>query len=118
MTSEGYVDPTALLQELQDDLIDQEMKDSSGKLNPSAPVKSKEVVLHTATSASPRNNKECKPSSEETSKAEKRTASTSNGVNMTSSSSICENTSKEGNNEHVRRTKRRKIMKYLCFLAF
>ncbi|KAJ0580221.1 putative transcription factor NAM family [Helianthus annuus] len=50
MTSEEYVDPTALLQELQDDLIDQEMKDSSGKLNPSAPVKSKEVVLHTATS--------------------------------------------------------------------
>ncbi|KAJ0580223.1 putative transcription factor NAM family [Helianthus annuus] len=119
MTSEEYVDPIALLQELQDDLIDQEMNDSSGKLNPSAPVKSKEVVLHTATSvAYPRNNKECKPSSEKTSKAEKRTASTSNGVKMTSYSSICENTSKEGNNEHVRRTKRRKIMKYLCFLAF
>ncbi|MFS7952166.1 putative transcription factor NAM family [Helianthus anomalus] len=118
MTSEEYFDSMALLQEVQDDMIDQEVKDSSGKLNPSAPVKSKEVVIHTATSASPVNNKECQPPAKETSKAEKRTASTSNGVNITSSSSISENTSKEENNEHVRRTKRRKIMKYLCFLAF
>ncbi|KAM0011977.1 hypothetical protein Hdeb2414_s0057g00758111 [Helianthus debilis subsp. tardiflorus] len=50
MTSEEYFDSMALLQELQDDLIDQEMKDSIGKLNPTAPVKSKDVVLHTATS--------------------------------------------------------------------
>ncbi|KAK1436550.1 hypothetical protein QVD17_02331 [Tagetes erecta] len=120
MTSEECFDSMDLLQALEDDnsIIDQEMKHSGFKFNVSAPVMSKEVVLHTSTSVSLRNNKERKPSVEETVKPENRIGSASNGVNTTSSSSSSKIRTKEGDNEHVSWTKRRKMIKYLCVLAF
>ena len=50
MTSEECFDSIALLQELEDDIKDQEMKDSSLKYNLSTPAKSKEVVICPPTS--------------------------------------------------------------------
>lgn len=118
MTSEEYFDSIALLQELEDDIKDQEMKDSSLKFNLSTPVKSNEVVISPPTSVSLRNGKECKPFDEKTSKDNERIGSTSNSVNTRASSSNSEGTSKEGKKVDAGRTKRRKMMKYLCFLAF
>ncbi|KAI3684808.1 hypothetical protein L6452_34034 [Arctium lappa] len=118
MTSEECFDSIALLQELEDDIKDQEMKDSSLKFNLSTPVKSKEVVICPPTSVSVGNGKECKAFDQKTSKVDERIESTSNGVNATASSSDCEGTSKEGKKEDVGKTKKRKMMKYLCFLAF
>ncbi|KAI7751476.1 hypothetical protein M8C21_019911, partial [Ambrosia artemisiifolia] len=45
MTSDEYFDSMALLHELDKDIIDQEMRDSSVEYNLSAPAKSKEVCL-------------------------------------------------------------------------
>ncbi|KVH98387.1 No apical meristem (NAM) protein [Cynara cardunculus var. scolymus] len=96
MTSDEYFDSIALLQELEDDIKDQEMKDSM----------------------SVGNAEECKAFDQKASKVDERIGSTSNGVNATASSSDPEGTSKEGKKEDVGRTKKRKMMKYLCFMAF
>ncbi|KAI3807284.1 hypothetical protein L1987_23210 [Smallanthus sonchifolius] len=93
MTSEEYFDSMALLQEIEND-----SKDSSVKFNLSAPSKATEVLIRPATSDS-------KCSAQETSKDSK-------------SLSVPKSTSKEGKKEGVSRTKRCKMMKYLCFLAF
>lgn len=115
MTSEEYFDSIALLQELEDDIKDEEMKDSSLKFNLSTPVKSKEVVICPPTSVSLRKGEECKACDQKTSKVDE---STSNGVNATESSSDSEGTLKEGKKKEVGRMKKRKMMKYLCFMAF
>ncbi|KAI3807283.1 hypothetical protein L1987_23209 [Smallanthus sonchifolius] len=109
MTSDEYFDSIALLQELDKDIKDQEMKDSTVKFNLSALVKSKEVVIRPATSDWV---------IEETLKVENGNINTSDGVNTPASSSSSENESEEGKKESVSRIKRRKMVKYLCFLAF
>ncbi|XP_024973005.1 NAC domain-containing protein 83-like [Cynara cardunculus var. scolymus] len=118
MTSDEYFDSIALLQELEDDIKDQEMKDSSLKFYLSTTVKSKGVVIVPPTSVSVGNAEECKAFDQKASKVDERIGSTSNGVNATASSSDPEGTSKEGKKEDVGRTKKRKMMKYLCFMAF
>lgn len=50
MTSEEYFDSMALLQELDYAIADQEMKDSNVNFNLSAPIQSKQVLIHPATS--------------------------------------------------------------------
>ena len=49
MTSDEYFDSMALLQELDEDITHQDITNSSVKFNLSAPVKSKEVIIHPAT---------------------------------------------------------------------
>lgn len=100
MTSDECFDSMALLQE-----IDDEITASSVKFNLSAPIKSTEVVISPATSVSLITDEGMKNSAQETSKGGK-------------SSSSSQNASKEGKKESVSRTKRRKLMKYICFLAF
>ncbi|KAJ9567417.1 hypothetical protein OSB04_003383 [Centaurea solstitialis] len=122
MTSEEeYFDPDALLRELGDDIVDQQVQDSSVKLNLSAPPKSKEVVMSPTTLGFCDDGKECKPSTTQTSITENepgddKKESTSNGINTTASSSS--SSSSEEKKDRGGRTKKRKVMKYLCFLAF
>ncbi|KAI3759069.1 hypothetical protein L6452_06642 [Arctium lappa] len=61
MTSEEFFDPVALMRELGDDIGDQEVQDSSVKLNLSAPTKLKEVVMNPTTLEFCDGGKECKP---------------------------------------------------------
>ncbi|KAI3513195.1 hypothetical protein L1887_20522 [Cichorium endivia] len=90
MTSDEYFDHVALLQQLEDDAVDEKMNDSSVNFNLSAPVNSK-LVICPVTSVYLKS---------ETSKAKKE--------------AMNESIVKEGKKE----TKRHKIMKYFCFLAF
>lgn len=123
MTSEEFFDPVALMRELGDDIVDQEVQDSSVNLNLSAPTKSKEVVMNPTTLGFCDDGKECKPSITQTSKTDHtpqneagddRKESSSNGINTRASSS----SSSEEKKDRGGRTKKRKVMKYLCFLAF
>ncbi|KAI3785539.1 hypothetical protein L1987_44658 [Smallanthus sonchifolius] len=126
MASEELFDSDALLRELGDDIVDQEMQDSSIKLNLSAPAKLKQVVMQPTTLGSIDNVKESKPCTGQTSKTNPtlENKSTSNEVDTlppsssSSSSKSSEGSSKEEKKEHASRTKKRKMMKYLCFLAF
>ncbi|GJR91998.1 putative NAC domain-containing protein [Tanacetum coccineum] len=127
MTSEELFDLDALLGELGDDTVGTEIKDSSAKMNVSAPAKLKEVVVQPTTLESLNDGEETKPCTEETSKTDSTPqndpgnhciASTSNGANATPSSSSSEGSSKEEKRDRANRHKKRKMMKYLCFLAF
>ncbi|KAK9073317.1 hypothetical protein SSX86_007641 [Deinandra increscens subsp. villosa] len=100
MTSDEYFDSMALLQEIENDI-----KDSTAKFNLSAPLKSTEVMIHPATSVILVNDQDSKSAAKESHKQCK-------------SLTISKNTSKEGEKERVSRMKRRKMMKYVCFLAF
>ncbi|KAK1427348.1 hypothetical protein QVD17_16031 [Tagetes erecta] len=100
MTSDEYFDSMGLLQEIENDI-----KYSSADFNLSAPLRSTEVIIRPASSASLINEQDSKSQGQETSTGCK-------------SLSISENTSKEGKMERVNRVKKRKMMKYLCFLAF
>lgn len=127
MTSEEMFDLDALLDEIGDDTVGTEIQDSSVKLNVSAPAKLKEVVVQPTTLESLNNGEETKLCTEETSKtnstpqndpADHCIASTSKGVNATPSPSSSEGSSKEEKRDRANRHKKRKMMKYLCFLAF
>nr|XP_043637786.1 NAC domain-containing protein 41-like [Erigeron canadensis] len=115
MTSDEYFDSIALLKELEEDIRNQETKDSSVRYNLSAPIKSTEVVIHTATSVSLINDQASKSSAQGTSIAvNKSTSNGGNKIKVSSSSSKC--ISNERRKECVGRKTKRKIMKYLCFL--
>lgn len=119
MTSDEYFDSMALLQELDGDVTHQDITDLSVKFNLSAPVKSKEVIVHPATLVSLRNHEDCKPLGQKTYAVENKNQNSSNGVYITTASlSSSENPSKDGKKENARRIKWCKVMKYLCCLAF
>ncbi|KAD6119201.1 hypothetical protein E3N88_10472 [Mikania micrantha] len=67
VTSDEYFDSMALLQELDKDIIDQEMKDSYVKFNLSAPLTSTEMFTHPTTSVTPINDRNSKRSLKEAS---------------------------------------------------
>jgi len=121
VTSEDLFDSDALLCELGDDNADH---DSRLKLNLSAPAKLKQAVMQPTTLESL--TEESKPCTGQTSKTnptpeskpgDRCNNSTSNeaGTSSSSSSSSSEGSSKE---ERKALTKKRKMMKFLCFLAF
>ncbi|GJS49670.1 no apical meristem protein [Tanacetum coccineum] len=119
MTSDEYFDSMALLQELDEDATHQDITVSSVKFNLSAPVKSKEVVIHPASLVSLRNDEDCKPAGQKTYAVENKNQNSSNGSYITTASlSSSENTSKDWKKENASGIKRRKVMKYLCCLAF
>lgn len=109
MTSDEYFDSIALLQQLDDD---ENRKQSSVKFNLSAPVNSKVVICPTTTVSLKNEISEAKE--------DYMNESSSNGVNTTTeSSSVSEGIfEEEKKKESVRKTKRRKIIEYLCFFAF
>ncbi|KAI3513194.1 hypothetical protein L1887_20521 [Cichorium endivia] len=109
ITSDEYFDSIALLQQLDDD---ENMEDSTVKFNLSAPINSK-IVICSATSVSLRND------NSEAKEVAINESTSIVGVNTTTEySSSSESTSMEGKKKDDRRTKRHKMMKYLCFLAF
>ncbi|KAK9066691.1 hypothetical protein SSX86_014014 [Deinandra increscens subsp. villosa] len=128
MTSEELFDSDALLRELGDDIVDQEIQDSRIKLNLSAPAKLKQVVIQPTTLGSLDKVKESKPCSGQTSETnttpEDKIAT--NEVDTpsppssppSSSSNSSEGSSKEEKKNPANQSKKRKMMKYLCFLAF
>ncbi|XP_024969072.1 NAC domain-containing protein 96-like isoform X2 [Cynara cardunculus var. scolymus] len=125
MTSEEFFDPVALMRELGDDIVHQEVQDSSVKLNLSAPTKLKEVIMDPTTLGFCDDGKECKPSITQASKTDDtpqnepgddRKESTSNGINTTAAAAA--SSSSEEKKDRGGGTKKRKVMKYLCFLAF
>ncbi|KAL8230864.1 hypothetical protein R6Q57_000642 [Mikania cordata] len=133
MTSDDLFDSAALLCELGDDTVDQEIQDSRIKLNISAPGKLKQVVMQPTTLGSLDNFKESKPCTGQTSKTNPipENTSTSNEVDTPPaspqpqpssspqpSSNSSEGSSKDEKKDRANRTKKRKIMKFLCFLAF
>nr|XP_043616733.1 protein NTM1-like 9 [Erigeron canadensis] len=126
MCSEDLFDSDALMREL-DDTADQENQDSRVKLNLSIPSKLKEVVMQPTALESIDSIEESKPSTGQTSRdptppnepEDRWNEGTSNGVNTSAeASSSSEGSSNEERKDHARRTKKRKMMKYLCFLAF
>ncbi|XP_076929134.1 uncharacterized protein LOC143593361 [Bidens hawaiensis] len=127
MTSEELFDADDLMRELGDDTVDQEIPDSKIKLNFSAPAKLTQVVMKPTTSGSLDIVKESKPCTGQTSKTNptSEVKSTSNEVNTSaasppsSSSNSSEGSSKEEKKkDNANRAKKRKLMKFLCFLAF
>ncbi|KAK1433557.1 hypothetical protein QVD17_10468 [Tagetes erecta] len=147
MTSEDFFDSDALMRELGDDNADQETQDSRVNLNLSAPATLKQVVMQQATLGSVDNVAESEPSAGQTSeknptpeiehisnevdKSAPPSSSSSSPPPPTSSppllpppssslpsSNGSEGSSKEEKKECANRTKKRRLMKYLCFLAF
>ncbi|XP_071731472.1 uncharacterized protein [Rutidosis leptorrhynchoides] len=130
MTSDDLFDAHALLRDLADEPVDQGNQDPRIKLNLAVPAKLKEVVVQPASLGSLNKYDESKRSRGQTSKTDptaqkepgdRPDEGTSKGFNSSSSpSSSSEGSSKEEKKDRIsRRTKKRKMMKYLCFfLAF
>ncbi|KAI3767230.1 hypothetical protein L2E82_17318 [Cichorium intybus] len=124
MTSEEYFDSEALMRELGDDNGSQQIQESKVNLNLSVPAKLKEVVVNTTTTTlgSLDSDKEQKPSTEQNSNVGPTSINepggTSNANNTTPSPSTSSSSKEEKKDRVNNRTKKRKVMKYLCFLAF
>lgn len=125
MTSEDLFD-SALLHKIGNDTVDQGSQDSRTKLNISAPGKLKEVIMQPATLGTLNSGEESKLLTGQTSKTspplenkpqDHKNESTSHMVDTSAaaSSSSSEGSPKE---EKKDRAKKRKMIKYLCFLAF